>query len=524
MKDEEKSTHGVFILIGSMSSIALLCLLYFSHLVNMLELSAFDKLGLILFLIYLGIGFIPFVLGGLFIRKLRIVLVGVVFSIIYFSFLVLRYAIYPQLILFLDVLTFLGVSKQYFAGSLLFVLYVLFLVTCWFLVGKTLPFERVRNELKLYILYGVLYTLCFIGALGFLLFPLTHDASLFPQDLIIIAFSFGTALVVLDSLFVITWEDEDEVRSLLLGLSLYLLKEIFNGLLSRPGKSKLEYAMPLISVFIGGFLWFSLMINGLRVLLVGFGAIENVSANFVVYTSLILTMLSILFCVVAGYVNSFYRVLAWVEHSDVVEPRKPFVVKLIIRSPGNREVIIQNVTLKEKKILRILKRVNIPERLILRGIIEVFYLIEIIKRPSIGYVNLEFMINYLDGGRKNIYELKSSVQVNPLQDDVDIELVCPEIVHVGEKFPVTLKITNNRDTELEIIELAVSPTDLKISGEEKRKTVTVKNIRPKETREVKIEFIAAQRGYKRVDGFLLFIGQLGEGETVIVPESIVKVT
>jgi len=235
-------------------------------------------------------------------------------------------------------------------------------------------------------------------------------------------------------------------------------------------------------------------------------------------------MLSILFCVVAGYVNSFYRVLAWVEHSDVVEPRKPFVVKLIIRSPGNREVIIQNVTLKEKKILRILKRVNVPEGLILKGTIEVFYLIEIIKRPSIGYVNLEFMINYLDGGRKNIYELKSSVQVNPLQDDVDIELVCPEIVHVGEKFPVTLKITNNRDTELEIIELAVSPTDLKISGEEKRKTVTVKNIRPKETREVKIEFIAAQRGYKRVDGFLLFIGQLGEGETVIVPESIVKVT
>ncbi len=261
---EKNETCMFLLLIGSMSSIALLCLLYFSHLVNMLELSAFDKLRLILFLIYLGIGFIPFVLGGLFIRKLRIVLVGVVFSIIYFSFLVLRYVIYPQLILFLDGLTFLGVSKQYFAGSLLFVLYVLFLVTCWFLVGKTLPFERVRNELKLYILYGVLYTLCFIGALGFLLFPLTHDASLFPQDLIIIAFSFGTALVVLDSLFVITWEDEDEVRSLLLGLSLYLLKEIFNGLLSRPGKSKLEYAMPLISVFIGGFLWFSLMIMGLE--------------------------------------------------------------------------------------------------------------------------------------------------------------------------------------------------------------------------------------------------------------------
>jgi len=369
-----------------------------------------------------------------------------------------------------------------------------------------------------------LYTLCFIGALGFLLFPLTHDTPLFPQVLIIIAFSFGTALVVLDSPFVITWEDGDEVRSLLLGLSLYLLKEIFNGLLSRPGKSKLEYAMSFISVFISSFLWFSLMINGLRVLLVGFGAIEDVSTNFIAYTSLILTMLSILFCIVAGYVNSFYRMLAWVKHSDVLEPRKPFVVKLIIQSPRNREIIVQNVNLKEKKIMRILKRINVPEGLILKGTIEIFYLIEIIKRPSTGYVNLEFMISYLDGGRKNIYELKSSVQVNPLQDDVDIELVCPEMVHVREKFPVTLKITNNGDTELKIMELAVSPTDLKISGEEKQKTVTVKNIRPKETRGVKIEFIAAQRGYKRVDGFLLFIGRLGEGKTVIVPESIVRVT
>lgn len=62
----------------------------------------------------------------------------------------------------------------------------------------------------------------------------------------------------------------------------------------------------------------------------------------------------------------------------------------------------------------------------------IFYLIEVIKRPSTGYVNLEFIISFVDRGGKSPYGIKSSIHVNPLQDDVNIGLACPERVYVRE--------------------------------------------------------------------------------------------
>ncbi len=515
MSEKDRLIQSSFLFIGSISAIILRYFLYTFPLSRMLPKLFPETLDQIILLTYVGIGFIPFILGGALIRKLRAILIGAILSIIYLSYIVIK-----DFISNLNGLWHPMLINQLFLRYSLAIIYILFLTGCWFLVGKIIVLKRIKEEMGLYVLNGVSYTLGFIGILALFSSGLTLNQDVFSQILTLIGFSMGIAIIIIDSLFVVTWNQEADSYPIILTLSLISLKEILRGQLAKPNASKLGFIVRMLSIFLGSFVWFFLVFNGFKALAAGFGA-SFIATKLIAYVALILSTTSISLCLVVGYVNNRYKLTAWIEHPDVVEPGKPFVVKLVIRTPEDRKITIMDIDLKENETIKILRHLSSQEWLALRGIAEKLYLIEITRRPSKRFVKLEFMINYLDEGEKHTYKLESLLHVKEGSSDIRVELLAPKQVHSGERFSVVVKITNNSDWELEEIELVATPSDLELLNKADR--VILNNIKPGESREVEFQFTTNQRGYRRVNGFLLFKGKVGDGEVIMMPEGIVKV-
>ncbi|MFQ6125475.1 MAG: hypothetical protein ACE5R6_12860 [Candidatus Heimdallarchaeota archaeon] len=209
-----------------------------------------------------------------------------------------------------------------------------------------------------------------------------------------------------------------------------------------------------------------------------------------------------------------------------MEPKKPFTLKIFIKPPRHKVIIIRDITVKKKSILRVIKKFNIPRGFSLQEPIEVLYLLELTRYPVQEELIIEVMIEYLEDGIQKIYSLSDSIVFYPSFNNVKIEFTHPNRCRVGETFTINVKITNQEEEALKNVQFCSKISDLVFSDDLRQvKDQKIGNIAPGESFDVKLDLKAMNPGYKRINGLNLKVkGPAWEDEEVrFVPEGIIKV-